>query len=215
MADAVTTTFLLVRHATHGRVGTVLCGRMPGVTLGAEGRAEAERLADHLAGRRIASVHTSPLERARETAEPIAARLGLEAESCEELLEIEFGAWTGRSFASLQDESRWRGWNSARSVSRPPGGETMLEVQARVVRLVERLRATCSDETVVLVSHGDVIKAGLLYCLGLPIDAHARIEVSPASISTLAVGDWGVNVIALNQVVAQVVAQVNRQVVAS
>lgn len=198
----MTTTFLLVRHATHGRVGTVLCGRMPGVTLGAEGRAEAERLADHLARRGIASVHTSPLERASETAEPIAARLGLEAEPCDDLLEIDFGAWTGRSFSSLQDESRWRGWNSARSVFRPPGGETMLEVQARVVRFLERLRAKHPGESVVLVSHGDVIKAGLLYCLGLPIDAHARIEVSPASISTVAVSDWGANIITLNQIIA-------------
>lgn len=200
--DAVTTTFLLVRHATHGRVGTVLCGRMPGVSLGAEGRAEAERLAEHLAGRDITSVHTSPLERASETAERIAARLGLAAEPREELLEIELGAWTGRSFASLRDESGWRGWNAARSVSRPPGGETMLEVQARVLRLVERLRATCPGGSVVLVSHGDVIKAGLLYCLGLPLDAHARIEVSPASISTVAVGDWGASVVTLNQLVA-------------
>lgn len=195
---AATTTFLLVRHATHARVGTVLCGRMPGVALGAEGRAEAERLADHLAGRGIASVYTSPLERARETAEPIAARLGLRAEPCPELLEIDFGAWTGRSFASLHDEPRWRGWNAARSVSRPPGGESMLEVQARVVRLLERLRATCAGETVVLVSHGDVIKAGLLYCLGLPIDAHARLEVGPASVSTVTVGSSGATVLALD-----------------
>jgi broad specificity phosphatase PhoE len=109
--SGVTTTFLLVRHATHGRVGAVLCGRMPGVSLGAEGRAQAERLADHLAGRGIASVHTSPLERASETAGPIAARLGLEAEPCEDLLEIDFGAWTGRSFSSLREESRWHSWN--------------------------------------------------------------------------------------------------------
>lgn len=198
----MTTTFLLVRHATHGRVGTVLCGRMPGVTLGAEGRAEAERLAGHLAGRDIASVHTSPLERARATAEPIAARLGLEAEPCEELLELDFGEWTGRSFSSLEDDPRWRGWNAARSVSRPPGGETLLEAQVRVVRLLERLRATHAGGTVVLVSHGDVIKAGLLYCLGLPIDAHARIEIRPASISTVVVGDWGTKVITLDEGVA-------------
>jgi len=54
---------------------------------------------------------------------------------------------------------------------------------------------------VVLVSHADVIKAALLYHLGLPLDAHARFDVDPASISTLAVGDWGAKVIRLNEVV--------------
>ena len=74
--SAVTTTFFLVRHAAHDRVGTVLCGRMPGVDLGDVGLAQAGRLADRLAIEAIAAVQSSPLERARETAEPIADRLG-------------------------------------------------------------------------------------------------------------------------------------------
>jgi probable phosphoglycerate mutase len=175
---------------------------MPGVRLGPRGREQAERLAERLSRESIASVHTSPLERARETAEPIAARVDRPLEIDEGLQEIAFGAWSGRSFEELDRDPAWRTWNAARSVSRPPGGETMLEAQARIVAAMERLRESHRGRCLVLVSHADVIKAALLYHLGLPIDAYARFDIEPASISTLAVGDWGAKVIRLNEVVA-------------
>jgi len=71
-----------------------------------------------------------------------------------------------------------------------------------MVGAMEQLRGRYSDRSVILVSHSDVIKAALLYHLGLPIDAYARFEVEPASISTLVVGDWGSKILRLNEVVA-------------
>ncbi|HEX2135702.1 MAG TPA: histidine phosphatase family protein [Microvirga sp.] len=198
----MTTTFFLVRHAAHDRVGTVLCGRMPGVGLGALGREQARRLAERFANETVASVQSSPLERARQTAEAIAARVAQSVEISDEIAEIEFGSWSGRSFEELSGDPRWTAWNSSRALSRPPGGETMLEAQARIVRAMERLRAAYAERSVVLVSHGDVLKAALLYHLGLPIDAYARFDIDPASVSTLAVGEWGAKVIRLNEVVA-------------
>jgi probable phosphoglycerate mutase len=198
----VTTTFHLVRHAAHDRVGTILCGRIPGVHLGALGRAQAERLAARFANENVAGIHTSPLERAVETAEPIAAHLGQPLEICQDIAEIDFGAWSGTSFEALAQDPRWASWNNARSTSRPPYGETMLEAQVRIVGVMEQLRGRYTDRTVILVSHSDVIKAALLYHLGLPIDAYARFEVEPASISTLVVGDWGSKVLRLNEVMA-------------
>ena len=199
----MTTTFFLVRHAAHDRVETVLCGRMPGVRLGDAGKMQAQALAERFASEDdIASIHTSPLERAVETAEPIAARLGRIAERSSDIIEIDFGAWSGKSFDMLADDRHWTSWNSSRSTSRPPGGETMLEAQARIVRAMEQLRRLHSGRSVILVSHGDVIKAALLYFLGMPIDSYARLDVSPASISTLAVGDWGSKVLRMNEVLA-------------
>jgi len=198
----VTTTFFLVRHAAHERVGSMLCGRMPGIRLGEPGRAQARRLAERFAGETIAAVQSSPLERARETAEPIAARLGRTVELNESVIEIEFGTWSGRSFDDLNGDPAWSAWNSARAVSRPPGGETMLEAQARVVHAMEILRGAYAGQAVVLVSHSDVIKAALLYHLGLPVDAYPRIEIEPASVSTLVVGAWGAKVLRLNEVAA-------------
>ncbi len=198
----MTTTFHLVRHAAHDRVGSVLCGRMPGVHLGEVGREQARRLARRFANENVASVQTSPLERARETAEPIAAATGAAVEVNEGLLEIGFGEWTGRTFEALSGDARWAAWNGARAVNRPPGGEAMLEVQVRVIAVLEALRSAYPDRTLVLVSHADVIKAALLYHLGLPIDAYGRFDVDPASVSTLAVGDWGSRLIRMNEVAA-------------
>jgi len=198
----VTTTFFLVRHAAHDRVGSVLCGRMPGVTLGATGMAQADRLSVRFANEGVACICTSPLERAVQTAEPIAARIGQPLETCEAITEIDFGLWSGLTFEDLRDDPRWSSWNSARSVSRPPEGETMLEAQARMVGAMERLRHPHSGRSVILVSHSDVIKAALLYYLGMPVDAYFRFEIEPASISTVVVGDWGSKVLRMNEVVA-------------
>jgi broad specificity phosphatase PhoE len=198
----VTTTFFLVRHAAHDRVGTVLCGRMPEVRLGAAGKAQAQRLSERLANENIASVQTSPLERAMETADPIATRLGQSLNVCDAITEIDFGSWSGMSFEALESDPRWEDWNKVRSIARPPQGETMLEAQARIVSGIEQLRVAHPDKAVILVSHSDVIKAALLYHLGLPIDAYCRFDIDPASISTLVIGDWGSKVIRLNEVVA-------------
>jgi len=198
----VTTTFFLVRHAAHERVGSVLCGRMPGVSLGSLGQNQAKRLGERFINENIASVQTSPLERAVETAQPIATVAGREVEVCDAIMEIDFGAWTGRPFQDLSNAPRWKDWNAARPVHPPPGGESMLEAQARIVGSMEELRRVHHGRAVVLVSHSDVIKAALLYHLGLPIEAYGRFEIEPASISTLAVGDWGSKLIRLNEVIA-------------
>jgi probable phosphoglycerate mutase len=198
----VTTTFFLVRHAAHDRVGTILCGRMPGVHLGAVGKAQAERLAVRFSGEDVACIRTSPLERAVETAEPIALGLKQPLDICSAISEIDFGSWSGASFEALAQDPRWSAWNHSRSTSRPPDGETMLEAQARIVGAMEQLRRRYADRSVILVSHSDVIKAALLYHLGLPIDAYVRFDIDPASISTLVVGDWGSKVLRMNEVVA-------------
>lgn len=196
------TTFFLVRHAAHERVGTILCGRMPGVTLGDLGKAQARALADRFASENVACIRTSPLERAVQTAQPVADRLGRPAEACEDLIEIDFGAWSGQSFEALSGDPRWSAWNASRSTSRPPSGETMLQAQARVVHAMETLRNHYEERSVILVSHSDVIKAALLYHLGMPIDSYSRFDISPASVSTLVVGEWGSKLVSMNVVVA-------------
>ena len=196
------TTVFLVRHAAHDRVDRVLCGRMPGVGLGEAGQRQAEALARRFACEGVDAVWTSPLQRARETAEPVAARLGLAARPSDALCEIDFGAWTGQAFDALRDDPRWRRWNEARGSERPPGGESMSEAQTRAAAEVERARAEHPDGRVVLVSHSDVIKAVLAGVLGLPLDAYSRFEVSPASVSALAVWDGGGKVLSMNEAAA-------------
>jgi broad specificity phosphatase PhoE len=138
------------------------------------------------------------IERTRQTAEVVAQRLGLSTIESDALLELDFGQWTRRSFEDLESEPRWANFNAFRSGTRIPGGELMLETQARVVGLILELRDTYPNEHVALVTHGDVIKAALAYFLGMPLDLYARLEISPASCSELEVGRNFVRVLNLN-----------------
>lgn len=185
------TTVFLIRHAAHDRVGDTLCGRMPGVVLGEAGRSQAEALARWMAQEGADMLYASPLERARQTGEAIARRLGIGMEISEALMEIDCGAWTGRSFGDLEADPRWTEWNEARATARIPGGESMMQVQARAVAELVRLRDKHPGARIALVSHADVIKAVLAAFLGLPLDQHMRFEIAPASCSTLVLWPGG------------------------
>ncbi len=190
--------FYLIRHATNDLVGKAIAGRAPGVHLNDEGRRQADRLASRLARAPIAQLYSSPLDRARETALPLAKVWGLELHIAPEICEIQFGDWTGQPIAELEKDPAWQQWNRFRSGSRVPNGETMLEIQARFVGFVQKLWAAFPNENVALVSHGDPIRSVLLYFLGLSLDSVHRLELSPASVSILSLSDSGPQVLLLN-----------------
>jgi probable phosphoglycerate mutase len=202
LGEVLATTVFLVRHAAHDRLDRILCGRMPQVQLGVEGRAQADRVAQRFAGERIAAVYSSPLERARETAEPIAAAVGLNVQLAAGLTEIDVGEWTGRSFDELHADERWQHWNREREAGCPPGGEPMRDVQNRALRQVEEWRAAHPDQTVIAVSHSDVIKTVVCGVLGLSLDRYHAFEIAPASVTRLVVWQGGGKILALNETVA-------------
>ena len=197
------TTFALIRHASHALLGHTIVGRLPGVQLSARGLREAEALASRLEGWPIQALYSSPLERARATAAAIADRLRLEVQAADELNEIDYGAWTNRTLADLRELPEWRRFNLFRSGSRIPGGESMVEVQDRMLQLIERLCCVHPEQTVALVGHGDVIKAALAYYLGVPLDLFGRIELSPASLSVIRVELHGPQVLLINGLVEE------------
>ena len=189
-------TIHLIRHAEHGLLGHTLAGRQPGVALSDAGRAQADALAERYAGQAISSILVSPVQRARETAAPIAAVLGLEPLVDPGIEEIDFGEWTGAPFTSLAGAPGWSAWNSARSLAPTPGGEFMLAAQARAVSALLRQREW--GGSVIAVSHSDVIKAVLAFMLGMPLDLLHRLEIAPASRSILVLGDDFARVEAVN-----------------
>jgi probable phosphoglycerate mutase len=195
----VTTTLYLVRHGDNDTVGKRVAGRSPGVRLNAVGRAQAQAVADRLADEPIAAIYASPLERTQETAAPLASRLGVPVRAVNGLLEIDFGAWTGRTLEDLDADPAWGAWNRQRSLHRAPGGESMGEVQVRAVNAVEPIRAEHAGQAVALVCHGDVIKALVCHWLGLDLDHYDRFDIDPASITQVVVGDWGVKLLRLNE----------------
>ncbi|WP_394889267.1 histidine phosphatase family protein [Mesorhizobium sp. AaZ16] len=199
----MTTIFFLVRHAAHDNVDDFLAGRSGGIVLGESGLSQAARLGQRLRRERFDAIHASPRERTQETAIAIAGAYGLtEIHANPALDEIDFGEWSGRAFEELASDPDWQRWNEDRSRARAPGGETMIEVQARVMSCIEALAKQHRGGAVVLVSHADVIKAAVCHFLGLPVQGCFRFDIAPASITTIVTGDWGGKVLGLNEIVA-------------
>ena len=192
------TTLVLVRHALVDTVGHSIAGWLSGVGLNAEGREQAARLAERLARAKLAAVYSSPLERAIETATPLAERHGLEVVPRERLGEVRFGAWTGRTIDGLAEDETWRRFNAYRSGTRIPGGEMMLEVQARALGECADICRRHPEAAVAVVSHADVIRALLLHFVGAPLDLFLRLEVDPASVSVVEAGEYGARILTLN-----------------
>jgi probable phosphoglycerate mutase len=191
-------TFYLIRHGLNDYVDKAIAGWTPGVSLNAEGREQAGRLAWKLLGRGITRLYSSPLERALQTAAPIAKALGLRVEVRDALGEIHFGEWTGKRFEDLARDPRWAVFNRYRSGTRPPGGELMIEAQVRIVNELECLRVRHPDESVAVVSHSDIIRAALLHYAGMPIDLCARLTIDPASFSIVELEPAGPRIVAVN-----------------
>ncbi len=175
---------------------------MSQVSLSEEGRRQAQALGSRLAREELSLVQASPRDRAMETAQAIARAASVSLEQVDALDELDMGEWTGKSFDELSVDARWQAWNGRRSSARPPEGESMLEAQARIIGHIQHLAAGHPNGRIALVSHGDVIRSALLYLLMMPIDAYDRIEIDPASISTVVVGNWGAKVLSLNERIA-------------
>jgi len=182
-------TVLLIRHATNPRVGKGLTGWLPGISLDDNGRGQAERLAARLASVPIVAIYSSPLERAMETAQPLARLKNLPIVPRDEFGEVHFGQWQGLDFHEIEQDSRWRRFNDLRSGTRAPGGELMLETQARMVRGLLDVAPPHAGRTIAVFSHADAIKAALAHFLGIPLDFHLRLEISPASVSVVDLDD--------------------------
>lgn len=195
------TLVLFVRHGLTPTTGKVLPGRARGLHLAAEGRRQAEAVAERLAALpRVHAVYSSPLERARETAAAVGRRLGLGVAVEKGLLECDFGDWTGAELKALRRLPEWRAVQLHPSGFRFPNGESFREMHARVASTTARLRARHPGEAVVVVSHADPIKAAVADATGTPLDLFQRLVVSPCSVTAVAYGATGPLVLTVNSV---------------
>ena len=192
---AAPTLVLFVRHGQTGTTGKLLPGRARGLHLAETGRAQADRAAERIgalsearreSGSGIAAVYASPMERAQETAQPIARAVGRRVRTDAGLNECDFGEWTGKRLATLRRRPEWRTVQKAPSTFRFPNGESFTEMQVRIVSALDRLRALHPGGVIVCVSHADPIKAAMAHALGTHIDLFQRIVISTCSISAIA-----------------------------
>ncbi|WP_344321998.1 MSMEG_4193 family putative phosphomutase [Streptomyces macrosporus] len=185
-------TLLLVRHGrSTANTSGLLAGRTPDVRLDEHGAAQAAALPARLAPLPLAAAVHSPLERCRQTLAPLArARPELPLHVEERINECDYGEWTGRKLAELNDEPLMAGVQQHPSAVSFPGGETMRGMQARAVEAVrdwnERIeREHGADATYLMCSHGDIIKALVADALGMHLDLFQRVHVEPCSITAI------------------------------
>ena len=198
-APPSSTLFLLVRHGLTPTTGKVLTGRAAGLHLAEAGQAQANAAAERIAAlSRVDAVYASPLERARETAAPIAKAKGLRVHIDKGLLECDFGEWTGEELKKLMKLPEWGTVIRTPSTFRFPGGESFNEMQVRIVSAIDRLRAVHKGGVVVCVSHADPIKAAVAHAMGTHIDLFQRIVISPCSVTAIAYSPGGPVVLTVN-----------------
>lgn len=195
------TTVLMVRHGRTPTTGQVLPGRAKGLHLSDEGKAQAQRAADRIAALgtgRVAAVYSSPMERARETAAPIAKATGHKVVVAKGLVEADFGEWTGRSLVELNKLPEWKQVQSYPSGFRFPGGESFAEMQLRMTGTIAALVAAHPGQTIVCASHADTIKAAVADAMGTHLDLFQRIVIGPCSITAVTYTTNGPIVLAVN-----------------
>jgi probable phosphomutase (TIGR03848 family) len=192
------TSLVLVRHAVTEQTGPLLTGRNPGVDLSDDGRKQAAGLADRLADLPVAAVYASPMERTTQTAAVVAERHRLEVRELPGALEADYGEWTGGKLTELAKTELWKTVQRAPSRARFPGGESLAEMQARVVRCLEDVVADHPGEMIVVVSHADPIKAAIAHYTGVHLDLFQRIVVSPASVTAFQLSAHGAALVKCN-----------------
>lgn len=184
-------TLLFIRHGqTTWNVEHRLPGQLPGIHLTDTGKQQAERLADALALLPISAVISSPLERARETAEIIAQPRQLPVQLEPDLMDIDVGHWTGLNHDELnKSNEEWQAFKRNPTVA-PPDVETFPQVQARALAAVDRWRKQPDIGAYpAFVTHADVIKLLLAHYTGLEAGEAGKLMIDNASVSIVEVED--------------------------
>ncbi len=193
------TQLLLIRHAVNDVMKSKrLAGWMPDVHINDEGRQQAQALAERLRHLPITAIYSSPLERTRETAEPLAQALGLDIYVRDNLGEVQYGEWTGQSLDDLSKLDEWKIVQRYPSGMRFPGGEAMRDMQHRIVNELDAITQKHPRDIVAVFSHADVIKAALAHYLGMHLDLFQRIMIEPTSVSVIGLSKYGPAVVRVN-----------------
>jgi probable phosphoglycerate mutase len=192
------TLLFLARHAVTADTGSVLSGRKPGIDLSDTGRDQAAALGERLSTLPIVAVYASPIERTMQTAAAVATRHGLDVQELPGVLEADYGGWTGGKLGDLVKEDLWRTVQHAPSRARFPDGESLAEMQVRMVAALEAVVSDHPGQMVVVVSHADPIKSAIAHYTGMHLDHFQRVVVSPASVTVLQLSAHGAAMVKCN-----------------
>lgn len=196
------TLLLLIRHGENDYVKTgKMAGHIPGVHLNEKGQKQAQALAEALKEIPIKAIYSSPLERAMETATPIAESHKLTITQEPDLKDTNIGKWQGRSWKAARLTKAWKIVQNAPSRFRFPEGESFPECQLRIVNVLERViqKHNKPQDIVAVVFHADPIKLAVAHFLGMPLDHFQRLGCDTGSLTAIFAGDSNAHLIKLNQ----------------
>lgn len=191
----------LVILLRHGQTDENLNGRISGqgpVPLNMRGQEQARLAAEVLAVLGVTHIFSSPVVRARQTADVVAARLHKPVGEIPDLREVEYGDWEGNFFHNVRSHPAAQAVFHDPQVAVFPNGESLPNVQQRGVRVIETMRQQYAQGVVVLVSHGDVIRTALAHYLNMPFNEYRRLNLDNGSLSVLELFDDWVRVKAFN-----------------
>jgi len=193
---------LLIRHGENDFVKTgKLPGQSAGIHLNERGQKQAQALGEALKEVPIKAIYSSPLERAMETAEPIATSRQGEIIQEPNLMDANVGKWQGKSLKVLRLTNAWKVVQHSPSRFQFPEGESFIDLQTRIADTLEKIvrKHNKPKDIVAVVFHADPIKLAVAHFLGLPLDHFQRLSCDTGSVSALYVGEMGANLIKLNQ----------------
>jgi probable phosphoglycerate mutase len=193
---------LLIRHGENEYVKTgKLPGHLPGIHLNERGQKQAQALGEALTHVPLKAIYSSPLERAMETAEPIATSHKLQIIQETALKDADVGKWQGKSLKALRLTNVWKIVQQAPSRFQFPEGESFIDVQTRIAGALEAIvrKHNKPKDIIAVVFHADPIKLAISHFLGLPLDHFQRLSCDTGSVAALYVGEMGANLIKLNQ----------------
>ncbi|MEN9516227.1 MAG: hypothetical protein RLZZ159_93 [Actinomycetota bacterium] len=180
------TTFLFLRHGiSDANEKGVLAGRLPNVNLSTKGREQARQLVKHIEDLQVHRILVSPLDRCLQTVEPYLASSGKRCYFEESFVEMNYGDWSGRKLKELRKAKDWKKVQSRPSEFIFPNGESFRNAQRRVHKQMEALAKKYPRKSILIVSHGDIIKLAICASLSMKLDDFQRIVVDPASITAI------------------------------
>ncbi|MCC6298949.1 MAG: histidine phosphatase family protein [Anaerolineales bacterium] len=195
-------TLLLIRHGENEYVKShKMAGRLPGVHLNSNGLKQAEALADALKDVPLKAVYASPLERAMETASPIAESHKLKIVKVPELMDTDIGKWQGKSWRVLGLTKVWKIVQNAPSRFRFPDGESFVEAQTRCVSALEKIinKHNKPKDIVAVVFHADPIRLSVAHFLGMPLDHFQRLSCDTGSVTVIHASESRASLVKMNQ----------------
>ena len=188
----------LLRHAqSTANIKGILAGQDDSVELSKDGFTQAEELAKYLKALKINQVYCSPLTRCVQTITPfMMANPKISFEIKSELIEMNYGQWSGKKLGTLSRDRRWKTIQNKPSTFTFPQGESFKQMRRRVDGLIKDL--SFEKGSILLVTHGDIIKMVLAASLSLPIDRFQSFVAEPASISAINIGKSSNSIIQSN-----------------